>query len=381
MASSSTSYSKWYGNFRELALRTTMTLDMFKRESCNSRLMNDPSPYGLLPLIGSIPPSMSAALATVMTGGYGFVLSIVVLVGLIGLVKRVIPAAFLFTATLWALSGVSPAQEVSPPPQDSRWQLPAAIRYQSLRRTKPRLLRIHVLRIDLTSDAIALGVGIGKDPDRAGPVEALLTAPSELAEEKGMFAAVNTNAWTMIPDPSSGKNPGYVAGGHADIKGWVFASEGQRSNKEDGYWSCWMEQNGRCRIGMLEEGQAHGAALQRPAWAVSGFRGILKDGKVLVTPSEVLHPRTAVGLSADARWMTWIVVDGRQPGYSLGVSEEELARLLLEEGCTDGINLDGGGSSVLLLADRSGRLQLANQPSNFGRPRPVPVILGVTYKK
>jgi exopolysaccharide biosynthesis protein len=139
-----------------------------------------------------------------------------------------------------------------------------------------------------------------------------------------------------------------------------------------------MEQNGRCRMGPLEEPKAHGAGVQKPKWAVSGFRGILKNGEVLVAPSGVLHPRTAVGLSADAKWMTWIVVDGRQPGYSLGVSEEELARLLKENGCADGINLDGGGSSVLLLADRSRRLKPANQPSDHGRPRPVPVILGVT---
>jgi hypothetical protein len=340
--------------------------------------MKNQSPFRLLPLIAFTSVFMIAAVAGAMVqGNKEFFFHIAVMLVLIGVVSRVRRAATLSTAILWAISGVSQAQDAAPPPAGSQWQLPAAIRYQSLRRTTPRLLRIHVLRIDLTSDAIAISVGIGKDPDGAGPVEALLTPPSELANGKGMCAAINTNAWTMFPDPSTGKNPGYIAGGRTDIKGWVVDDAGQRSNKEGGYWSCWMAQDGRCRMGSLDDQSAHGAEVQKPKWAVSGFRGILKDGEVLVAPSEVLHPRTAVGLSADGKWMTWIVVDGRQPGYSLGVSEEELARLLKENGCADGINLDGGGSSVLLLADRSRRLKPANQPSDHGRPRPVPVILGV----
>lgn len=287
-------------------------------------------------------------------------------------------AACLSMALLCALSGTGGAQDVTTPRPDRQWRIPAALHYQSLQRTKPRLLRIHVLRIDLTSDTIGLAVGVGKDPDGTGPVEALLTAPSELAAAKGMCAAINTNAWTMFPDPSTGRNPGYVAGGRADIKGWVFDNKRQHSGKEGGYWSCWMDQDGRCRIGSFDESQLREAGPGNPKWAVSGFRGILKDGRILAAPDGVLHPRTAVGLSADGKQMTWIVVDGRQPGYSLGVSEEELARLLLENGCTDGINLDGGGSSVLLLADHSRRLKPANQPSGQGRPRPVPVILGIT---
>jgi hypothetical protein len=339
-------------------------------------MMEQAPPRSLLRLVFNLLFMIAALAGLMMQANKNLLFCLTIMLAVIGGFMLSRRAACLSTALLWALSGVGGAQDVAPP--DRQWRLPAALHYQSFQRTKPRLLRIHVLRIDLTSDAIDLAVGVGKDPDGAGPVEALLTAPSELAAGRGMCAAINTNAWTMFPDPSTGKNPGYVAGGRADIKGWVFENQRQHSSKEDGYWSCWMERNGRCRIGPLEDPRSQGAGSQNPKWAVSGFRGILKDGKVLAAPSDVLHPRTAVGLSADGKWMTWIVVDGRQPGYSLGVSEEELARLLLENGCTDGINLDGGGSSVLLLADPSRRLKPANQPSNQGRPRPVPVILGVT---
>ena len=110
---------------------------------------------------------------------------------------------------------------------------------------------------------------------------------------------------------------------------------------------------------------------------MSGFRGILADGKVLVEASEVRHPRTAVGITSDHRTLVWIVVDGRQNGYSEGVSEEELARLLLEQQCEHGINLDGGGSSSMWLRNAKSELSTANRPSDAVGPRPVPVVLNL----
>jgi exopolysaccharide biosynthesis protein len=101
------------------------------------------------------------------------------------------------------------------------------------------------------------------------------------------------------------------------------------------------------------------------------------DGKFLAEPSDVLHPRTALGLSDDGKRMVWLVVDGRQPGYSEGVSERELAELLVEAGCQDGMNLDGGGSSVMLLTSASGILQPVNKPSDKLGARPIPVLLGI----
>lgn len=64
------------------------------------------------------------------------------------------------------------------------------------------------------------------------------------------------------------------------------------------------------------------------------------------------HPRTAVGYSPrDARfWM--VVVDGRQPPYSLGMTLPELTRLLEGLGAEEALNLDGGGSSVLVVRGR-----------------------------
>jgi hypothetical protein len=76
------------------------------------------------------------------------------------------------------------------------------------------------------------------------------------------------------------------------------------------------------------------------------------------------HPRTAVGLRPDGTVLL-VVVDGRQPGHSDGMTLAELNDLLRELGATEAVNLDGGGSTALVLGGR-----LVNRPSD-PQERPV----------
>ena len=57
------------------------------------------------------------------------------------------------------------------------------------------------------------------------------------------------------------------------------------------------------------------------------------------------HPRTAVGWNKD--YYFFVEVDGRQPGLSVGMTLEELGKYFIELGCTETMNLDGGGSAML----------------------------------
>ena len=107
-------------------------------------------------------------------------------------------------------------------------------------------------------------------------------------------------------------------------------------------------------------------------WAIAGGPRLLRDGQVSVewqwegmsaTFAQTKHPRTAVGLKEDA--LLWVVVDGRQPGYSEGMSLYELAEFLKRAGCKEALNLDGGGSSTLLV-----RGVVVNRPSD-GSERPI----------
>lgn len=75
------------------------------------------------------------------------------------------------------------------------------------------------------------------------------------------------------------------------------------------------------------------------------------------------HPRTAIGWNNE--YLFLVVVDGRQEGLSIGMNYTELSSLMLRLGCTEAMNLDGGGSSTLWLGGR-----VMNSPSD-GRQRPV----------
>ncbi|MBW9111515.1 phosphodiester glycosidase family protein [Microbacterium ureisolvens] len=72
------------------------------------------------------------------------------------------------------------------------------------------------------------------------------------------------------------------------------------------------------------------------------------------------QPRTAVGV-IDENHLVFVVVDGRQPGYSEGVTLTELADIMLDLGATTAYNLDGGGSSTMYFDG-----EVINSPSNGG---------------
>ena len=75
------------------------------------------------------------------------------------------------------------------------------------------------------------------------------------------------------------------------------------------------------------------------------------------------HPRTAIGYSE--REVVLVTVDGRQQGWSVGMRLDELADLMARLGCTDAVNLDGGGSTTAWV-----RGKVTNRPSD-GRERRI----------
>lgn len=82
------------------------------------------------------------------------------------------------------------------------------------------------------------------------------------------------------------------------------------------------------------------------------------------------NPRTAVGVTGTGTLLL-VVVDGRQGSYSAGMTLVELADLMLSLGARDAVNLDGGGSSAMMLNGL-----IANRPSD-GRERLVSTALVV----
>lgn len=82
----------------------------------------------------------------------------------------------------------------------------------------------------------------------------------------------------------------------------------------------------------------------------------------------IRNPRTVFGYYEPGHYC-FVVVDGRQGGYSVGITMSDLARLMKDLGCTQAYNLDGGASSQLYWNGK-----LWNQPSGDGL-RSIPDII------
>ena len=114
--------------------------------------------------------------------------------------------------------------------------------------------------------------------------------------------------------------------------------------------------------------------------AIGGGPVLLRAGKPVFRANEGFsagqlaprNPRTAVGQRADGR-IILVAVDGRQPGYSVGMTNFELALTMMRLGCVTASGLDAGGSTTMAFDG-----ELLNRPSD-GAERPVAEALLVTY--
>jgi|1048.fasta_scaffold04850_3 hypothetical protein len=114
-------------------------------------------------------------------------------------------------------------------------------------------------------------------------------------------------------------------------------------------------------------------------WAFGGGPVLLLNSQIRITNNEErkfagkaindLHPRTAIGFTADQK-MILLVVQGRMPGIAAGASLNNLAEIMLNLNCVKAMNLDGGGSSTLLVNGKE-----TIKPSDASGQRPVPAVL------
>lgn len=112
--------------------------------------------------------------------------------------------------------------------------------------------------------------------------------------------------------------------------------------------------------------------------AIGGGPVLVQEGRVKITNNEELkfagkaigdkHPRTCIGYTTDG-YLIIMAIQGRFPGIAEGATLEQGARLLVGLGCVEALNLDGGGSSCLLINGKE-----TIQPSDKGGQRPVPAV-------
>ena len=106
----------------------------------------------------------------------------------------------------------------------------------------------------------------------------------------------------------------------------------------------------------------------RPAYAAASRSGGADVGLVRASGRDRLEPRTAIGQIGPLHYII-IVVDGRQEGYSEGISLQNLQQLFVAYGAGTAMNLDGGGSTELWFQG-----QILNRPSG-GKERRVSDII------
>jgi hypothetical protein len=249
---------------------------------------------------------------------------------------------------------------------------PGALTCWTESRSAPRPLRIHYLKVALNNPTVEVFTLPGDDPDGAGPAESQLTQPIDLFRKFRALAAVNANAFSGLnakPDDAD-----WFEGRAVDMHGLVVSGGKVISPEEKGRTAFWIDGTGKPHIGTPRPGDTVVTAVADWSSTLLTDARIVPDAAVLT-----LHPRTALGFDDTGAWLLLVVVDGRQPGFSEGVTLYELAGILKARGCSQAINLDGGGSSIMLVREPGDVVRTVNSPSGK-EPRPVPVMLGVRLR-
>lgn len=244
------------------------------------------------------------------------------------------------------------------------------VRYRQVTRAEPPL-RFFVVRVDLAQPGVHVRVAPGgPDPDGPGEWETTLMTPTSIAAREKFDLVVNGDFFSIAKDEETGKSPGYRpevwagAVGPAVTDGKVWSSSHEKRPCLIVRW------NRRAGIELVDRPP-------RDAWAVvAGNTLLVEAGQAVPHRNKDRHPRTVVGLDRKGAILTILVVDGRRPGVSVGMSYEELAREMIRLGCWQAVNLDGGGSTVLAIRDPKGGYRILNTPSD-GRERPVANVLGI----
>ncbi len=153
-----------------------------------------------------------------------------------------------------------------------------------------------------------------------------------IAGENGAVLAVNASGFY---DPEGHGNGGIVHG--LVIKdGKIYSDFAGGNNKTIGF-----DYDNNLQIGIYRDGVKLRDAVEfKPA--------LIYDGQKAVEGSAGwgISPRTAIGQTKNGQVLL-LVVDGRQPGYSIGCTMGDLADVLLDYGAYQACNLDGGSSSIM----------------------------------
>jgi Phosphodiester glycosidase len=250
------------------------------------------------------------------------------------------------------------------------------VSYHQIVRTSPLPMVAHVITLDLTKPGLRISV---TPPDRSQGMEQVAQTVSDRLVAARAQVVINASYFLPFNGGSQNGEDYYPKSGQgAQVAG---AARGDGRQVSPAEIDLDLRVNSIvCMTGArisIADGQVC-PALTRDAVA-AGPR-LLTNGSVTPLPpfdfskADARGPRTAIGISADQRTAYLVVVDGRQADYSMGASLPELVTLFQELGASNAINLDGGGSAAMSMAQADGSATLLSRPIHTGVPgreRPV----------
>jgi hypothetical protein len=259
-----------------------------------------------------------------------------------------------------------------PPQIPTREKLYNGITYTRSVRLSPRPLMLHVITVDTRGTGARVLVTPPDDRDGQYPLRARTT--SEFLDEFEMQVAINGDGFSP-----------WWSRGVADYyphEGDPVAPRGTTASRGKLYWT---SQAAVPTLYVSSRTTFSFEAPARPFNAISGETLLVMGGNLLPDLDDsITQPRSAIGYSRNGRYLYLVVVDGRQPFYSEGMTVQELARLMASLGAEYAMNLDGGGSSTLVMRDARGHTRVLNSPiDNYipGRERPVANHVGIYIER
>lgn len=169
--------------------------------------------------------------------------------------------------------------------------------------------------------------------------------------------AIDYDVKSTIPAPTT--SPYYSGGKDFNGEGAILVGNPSSPSLNDASKLFLSKLKVGDKVGVKMDILVNGAAVPDKKMNAIGFRhDMLKRGVVYNTWNEV-HPRTAIGYSQDQKKVYLLVVDGRNVNYSVGATTGVLGTILKWLGAYEGVNLDGGGSSVMVVDG-----EIKNKPSD-----------------
>jgi exopolysaccharide biosynthesis protein len=245
-------------------------------------------------------------------------------------------------------------------------------------------MHLHSVTIDLTDPVVHLIVSRAGDvTDGDANWETTLLRPSQIAERDKLDIAVNGDFFMskdILVTPIR-KIP-YFIGNKANVCGWAM-TDGALWSTRPAPASLLIDDHGQVSIVRLG-----GRPPENTRQIVSGMALIVTNGKNTGDDKD-RAPHTAAGIDKEGKKLVLLVVDGRRPDYSAGMTLHELADEMIRLGCHSALQLDGGGSSTLVMFDpATSHYEVINRPSD-GHDLPIPIsieravanVLGVRIDK